>query len=339
MSIDLVEIALDNLTDGALFEKLAAEIMRDEGYHDIIRLGGVHDHGIDAVEDVLYEYTGRARTIFQFTLEDYVLGKLHDTVTKLTTHNIAFSQLILVTRTSLSAQRHRTLITEARKSYDITLLVYDRKTIVNRLADLENGIFHRLFPSIQQQLATILSSRPTFMEGDSVQELAMLKTAITFVLSPEAGAVRKSLFDRMVTSALASQPGKPMTVSTLTDKIREYLGAQELQEPQVSASLGRLRTTKAVEVLEEGFVLTDAALTAASSSTIKVNRMTESLISDVVEEIAAASSARLSVEQRRRLERNATLVLKELLRLNSIEVASLSEPGTTPVAPFVAQLK
>ena len=36
MSLDIIEIALDYLTGHAEFEKLAAEIMRDEGFSNIL---------------------------------------------------------------------------------------------------------------------------------------------------------------------------------------------------------------------------------------------------------------------------------------------------------------
>jgi hypothetical protein len=51
MSVDIVEIALDNMTGHQQFEKLASEVMRDEGYPNIKPLGGVADAGKDAVQE------------------------------------------------------------------------------------------------------------------------------------------------------------------------------------------------------------------------------------------------------------------------------------------------
>ena len=76
MALDIVDIALDYLTDASGFEKLAAEVMRGEGYHDIKPLGGVGDLGQDAVQDRFYHRKGRVRIVFQFTLQDYIAGKL-----------------------------------------------------------------------------------------------------------------------------------------------------------------------------------------------------------------------------------------------------------------------
>ncbi|HEX7621274.1 MAG TPA: hypothetical protein VF359_08755 [Anaerolineales bacterium] len=58
MSLDLVEIGLNYLTDSSTFEKLASEVMREEGYHDIKPLGGVYDQGQDAFQDKFYYSKG-----------------------------------------------------------------------------------------------------------------------------------------------------------------------------------------------------------------------------------------------------------------------------------------
>ena len=97
MALDIVEIALNSMTDAFGFEKLAAEVMHGEGYHDIKLLGGVGDLGQDAVQDRFYYREGRVRIVFQFTLEDYIAGKLRDTAEKLERNRVEFSELVIVT--------------------------------------------------------------------------------------------------------------------------------------------------------------------------------------------------------------------------------------------------
>jgi hypothetical protein len=65
MNLDIVEIGLNYITDDFAFEKLASEVMREEGYHDIRPLGGVSDQGQDAFQDRFYQREGRTRTVFQ----------------------------------------------------------------------------------------------------------------------------------------------------------------------------------------------------------------------------------------------------------------------------------
>ena len=83
MALDLVEIAVGNITDSYDFEKLACEVMRDEGYSDIRPLGGVHDFAMDAVEERFFESNTIGRTVFQFTLQEYIVGKIDQTIIRL----------------------------------------------------------------------------------------------------------------------------------------------------------------------------------------------------------------------------------------------------------------
>lgn len=83
MSVDIVEIALDKITDHRQFEKLASEIMRDEGYPNIKPLGGVADSGQDAVQESFFLSEGRNRVVFQYTLQECLVGKIDETVNKL----------------------------------------------------------------------------------------------------------------------------------------------------------------------------------------------------------------------------------------------------------------
>ena len=55
MGLDLVEIALDRLTDDQEFEKLATETLYEEGYYDIVPMPGGNDFGQDAIADKFYE--------------------------------------------------------------------------------------------------------------------------------------------------------------------------------------------------------------------------------------------------------------------------------------------
>jgi hypothetical protein len=97
MAVDLVEIALDRITDHVDFEKLASEIMHEEGYPRIIPLGGAADFGQDATEESFFQSEGKTRTVFQYTLQEYLTGKLEDTIATLKKFNIEFASLVIVT--------------------------------------------------------------------------------------------------------------------------------------------------------------------------------------------------------------------------------------------------
>src|SRR4030042_5862910 len=152
MSLDIVEIALDGLTDYQEFEKIASEIMRDEGYPAIKPLGGLADRGRDAIQESYFVSEGRNIAVFQYTLQQYLPGKIKDTIDKLSEANIEYNELVIVTPHSISTERQDQMKRDTRKEYNVNIDIYERKTIVNRLANFDNGIFHRHFPDIDRQV-------------------------------------------------------------------------------------------------------------------------------------------------------------------------------------------
>ncbi len=328
MSADIVELALDQFTDGALFEKIAAEVMRDEGYHDIKRLGGSGDFGMDAAQDVFYEQDRPARIVFQFTLEDYVLGKLRQTIKKLREHSIEFTELVVVTSARLSSQRQENVRTTARKEFDVTANCFHRDTIVNRLADYSNGIFHRNFPSIEAQLRELQATKPRLSDTDDAREGALLKVAISFGMSREAANVRKSLLDHMVLATLALDGQNGLSASEIATSIGTSLGCETLPSAQVVASLSRVHEQVSHE--DDRYSLKPEYLHHADAATVRVNRLTESLVSDLVEKVCANAVSPVSLNTKSKLERNAKHVIRELFRTNSMQLAQLSHPDVSP---------
>lgn len=328
MSSDIVEIALAKFTDGSLFEKLACEIMRDEGYHDIKRIGTSGDFGMDAAEDVFYDQRGPYKTIFQFTLEDYVLGKLRDTVEKLRRNEIDFQELVLVTRSSLSPRRQENLRKTARKEYGVTANCFEWGTILNRLSDYSNGIFHRHFPDIDKQLAQMHMAKPVFHDSDNAREIAMLRTAIAFGANPASSTTRKSMFDQMVLAIVESIDAVGLTLEEVSQSLSEILRVEPFQLSQVAASIDRLGPDI---VCEDGrYSVTAEHEVRVDVATTRINSVTESLISDVVEDVCTTSNQTVSLNDRRRLERNAKDVLRELFRLNCLPLANIATPGSSP---------
>lgn len=321
MSLDIVEIALDSMTDGFAFEKLASEVMRGEGYHDIKPLGGRGDFGQDAFQDRFFYREGRVRIVFQYTLEDYIAGKLRDTVAKLDENEVEFSELVIVTPTPLSPSRQRDLSRIAREEFDLTLHIYERKTLVNRLSDFSNGIFCRHFPSIEQQIELARSGRRVFEEGETRLETAMLKVSIALVFGKGTDPIRKSIFDHLILASLLVADAPGVSLAEISNSVSSDLGCEPFPDPQIAASLRRLETREFVVSRDGQYSLTDRAVSAIESATIEANNLRASAISDIVEEVCGVSGLRVSREERNRLERNAKDVLAEMFRLMGMELA------------------
>ncbi len=320
MSIDIIEIALDYLTDASDFEKLASEIMYLEGYHDIKPLGGVKDRGQDAIEDKFHYREGKTKIIFQYTLQDYIWGKLRKTIKKLEENKIDFTELIIVTPVSLSNEREFELEKKARKEFDVTLKIYSRKTIVNRLSDLTNGIFYRHFPSIDKQITTIKSSIPAFEESHRELETEMLRISLTFVFGKGATTARKSVFDNLILASLVKTSGSGDTLADISNKISKSLGCGPFPESQIDAALLRLKTQGLVDPTDGRFTLSESSIKEIGSANIEAKNLAFSLVSDIVERVCNVWPLDISREERRKLERNTKDVFAELFRIMGTEL-------------------
>ena len=102
MGPDIVEIGLSSITDFLDFEQLATELLLLEGFAGIKPLGLRGDKGIDATVEKFFLDDEVNRTVFQYTTQDYLTGKVRETIKKLKANSIAFNQLIVVTNRSVS---------------------------------------------------------------------------------------------------------------------------------------------------------------------------------------------------------------------------------------------
>jgi len=345
--LDLIYIALDYFTDDQLFENLASEIMRDEGYPNIKPLGGLRDRGVDAVQDRFYINEGRARIIFQHTLQEYLHSKLDNTVRTLSDNGILYHELVLVTHRSISSERQMSLIETARKKHGITLSIFERKTIANRLANRENNIFVRYFPDIKTQLAALTTKRP-LLSGDGLNllEISMLKSSIAFTFNKDTPRARQSIFDFLTLGLLLEKRSEYILVAKLRERYGITTGKEQPPEDKVMSSLSRLTKRGFIDWKGDSVRPSTQALETVDGSTAGANDATHSLITDIVDEVCRISQSKISEEDRLKVERNTRDVLVVLFRLSGIEIANqvLRDRIPGPIyldskADFVAKAK
>lgn len=255
MSLDLIEIALEKFTDWANFERLASEIMRDEGYPNIRPLGGVHDDGQDAVAERFHHSEGqRMCVVFQFTLRGDVASKVQQTIKRLDDRGTNFQKLVIVTPAQISTETQRAVKIRVKRENQVDLDIYERKTLINRLADLSNGMFQRYFPDIRQQVNTLLQPRPSVLQAREEREKEFLKVCYAFTFAPGAQRTRKSLLDETVMAIIASHGAVPMKAEQIVHVAREALTGEVLgDQAQVAASLERLVKKGLVEKEADAF--------------------------------------------------------------------------------------
>lgn len=327
MSLDLVEIALDCFTDYRNFEKIANEIMRDEGYPNIKPLGGTADKGRDAIcESYFISSEGKNISVFQYTLEDYLPGKINNTIERLNNAKVEFNELVIVTPHDISTERKDTMTREARKNYNVSLSIFDRKTLVNRLSNFDNGIFYRHFPDIQRQIHTITAKQPLLTDTDAKDlEIAMLRSSLTFTFNKEAPRVRNTIFDSLTLSVLINNTDDGILVNDFYQKFTTSIGIQ-LPTPQVEASLRRLASKGIVNVVNgegELVTLTNSAKQFMSGTIIRANEATHSLIVDIIDNISRSTEISLSARDQGIIKTNTRNLLVKLFRLFGMELANL----------------
>jgi len=321
MSLDIVEIALDNLTDHVEFEKIASEIMRAQGYRNIQPLGGVSDKSRDAIQESHEINKARNVTVFQYTLEGYLPGKIRDTIDKLNSAKIEYNELVVVTPHSISTERQDQMKIDARNNYDVSLTIYERKTIVNRLANFENDIFYRHFPDIEKQINTLISRKPLLSADDaSLLETAMLKSSLVFSVGKETPRVRNTIFDSLTSSIILQSSAEKLSVGEI---LSQYIKSTGLQIPpaQLEASLGRLTSKGLLSRKAEYVIITKFAKQYEAANTVRANEATASLISDVLQQITHISSNKLSQTELETISINTRETLIKLFTLFGIELS------------------
>ncbi len=321
MGPDVVEIALESMTDAAAFEKLAAEVMRDFGYPRIVPLGGVHDVGRDAVQDALFQSEDRVQTVFQFTLSAEITRKALSTVEKLAEHSVKYDELVLVTKASVSTERHDRLIARCRKEHAVFLRVYDRKVLVNRLADFGNGIFYRFFPDIEKQVRGILDRRSQRLHKDERSARAQLIACKAFVLHKGAGRARRGLLDHMVTGLLLAGSADGLSLVALRAQCDAQLGEGAISEGQLAASLERLRKAGVALHKQERYLLSDESLTTLVGAECAADVEETSVVQDLVDCVSDVAGSSMTRAQRDQLQRNAHALLAEFFRVFGVELS------------------
>jgi hypothetical protein len=337
MSIDLVRIALAYFTDWARFESLATEMMRDMGYADIKPLGGQKDGGKDAVVERYYSHAGkRIRTVFQFTLRKEVLTKIRETIERLTETKVEYEKLVIVTTTSLSAERQNEARKVARKEYGLELEIYENKVLMVYLSDFDNGIFYRVFPDIRKQVEVLLSGEEERRKGGAhAREHEFLKICCAFSFTPAARRTRKSLIDQAVLGLISLEHGIPVSARQVLARAETILGRGVIaDEGQVAAAIGRLVGAGWLEAKKGGNCLSAAGKMFIAGAEVETEADHEAAIGDIIADVIQALGESISDEERLQLEQNARTVLVEYFRLNGLELANSILSGQTPALVY-----
>ena len=335
MSLDIVELALDRMTDFIAFERVATELMYLEGWYDIKPLGGTADMGQDAVSERFFGRAGSQRTVFQYTLQLYLPGKVTATIEKLRANEIDFFELIVVTPHDISSETQIKMQRAARSEHNVSLNIFDRKTLLSRLADLENGIFHRHFPNIEAQVDDIVRSATRAAIPQQKLERTLLQVSLALTLRPGVLRVRKSLFDHFVLAVLLDDKGQSVQLDVLAQRCAEALRADaSLPVAQVDAAVARLVKSGLVLQTEESVRASERAVVEVATSTSRISEATDTFAADILATLNEARRQRVADADAARIVRNIRAALLEIARSRAATVGG-AEPSDSEVPTIV----
>ena len=333
MSLDVIELALDRMTDFIAFERLATDLMYLEGWNDIKPLGGTADMGQDAVSERFFGQAASQRTVFQYTVQRYLPGKVMDTIEKLRENNITFYELIIVTSHSISSETQIKMQRAARSEQRVSLSIFDRKTLISRLADLDNGIFHRHFPNIKAQVEDIVRSANRAAIPQINLERTLLQVSLALTLRPGALRVRKSLFDHFVLAVLLDEEGPSVQLDVLARRCAEALPPDaSLPAAQVLAAIKRLVKIGLVLRGDQSVRASERAVVEVATSTVRLSAATDTFAADILATLNEARGHRVADADARRIVRNIRAALLEIARSRAATLGG-TEPsdGEVPV--------
>ena len=332
MSFDAIELALDRMTDFVAFERLATDVMYLEGWYDIRPLGGPADQGQDAASERFFGQAHSQRTIFQYTLQQYLPGKVTTTIEKLRANDIDFFELIVVTPHSVSSETQTKMQRTARSDHRVRLDIFDRKTLLSRLADLENGVFHRHFPDIKAQLEDIVRSADRAAIPHTQLERTLLQVSLALTFRPGALRVRKSLLDYFVLAVLLDQENPLVPLDVLVRHCSNALPAgHSLAAEQVHAAAARLAKIGLLSRSDQSVRASERALSEIATRTTRLSEATDTFAADILAALTEARGRRVADSEARRVVRNIRAALVEIARARGAALAG-TEPsdGTVP---------
>lgn len=316
--MDIIEIALDKLTDFTKFELIANQVVSTEGYPNVRIIAGIDDDGIDAKQVQYYIDKEAETTIFQYSLQKNPSAKITDTIEKLITNNVKFNELVLVT--PIQINNVGTLTKKVREKYKnkIRLDIIERKTFITSLSK-NNHLFYRYFPDIKKQLQSDLFDKSSIFSEHSDKALtkSLLKCSLLFTFNPDIQIQRKSLFDNTILSIVADK--KDLTIENI-QTILESEFDKALPDSQIQASLKRLIKSDFIKRNEEDkYILTTKAVAKIEGNVVKINSATEALINEVCAKTIYLYNQKVSIQIQNILERNTKKALSSFFRLHGLD--------------------
>lgn len=335
MSKDIVDVALDGVTDYLGFERIALEVLEQQGVTDLVPLGGRADGGRDGVREQRFSRTHeRAVTVVQVTTQLDSVAKVSDTITRLDEERIPFNNLTFVTSREVSGKDYDQIMAMCNRR-GIGCTIVDRKVLHSTLSRYDNGTFHRVFPNFEQQFKELIAAR----REETPPREALLRTAVAFFASHEGAAARTAVVRNLTLLLLLHSGKEEASGADLATLQRELLpNAVAIPGDQLDAALGWLAEHGMAERVTSGaFRPTVAAQERMVASEAAAERLATRLGEAVVRSVRESARVPVSDQDAIRIARNAANGVRQFLRFYGLEaVNQIVGRAGTPTSGFVA---
>lgn len=318
MSYDFIEIALEKYTDFSLFERLATEIMHSYGFSTITSLGGSWDEGQDAIEVRHYTCESSIKTVFQYSLQENVAGKITNTLEKLKKNGIEYDKLIIVTNRVFTAQQHIRLRQKAIKEYKKELEIFDKEKLIPILGDKENGLMVRYFPDIKKQVEKFFSQTPDQLT--ETKEASFLRTCSIFYYDKDSELIRKEFIDKLIVEILAKTKNPIQNIPDLVSIINSRITSRTIDDVQANNALARLKIANSITD-KNGITLTVNKRAQLINTESKIKENVNSLIQYILQNISKTVSRQISQEEEGFLRANSLKVIVACFHLYGSDIA------------------
>ena len=325
MTLDMVEIALTHFTDWPKFEMLAVEVMRREGYPDIMPHGGVKDEGEDAVAERFYQQSNqRIRVVFQITLQEGIAAKVNKTLKRLDEADKEYNKLVIVTALPIGTETQNSIKARVKASHGIDLEFFERKAFLSRLADFDNGLLARFFPDLQRQIETLTRYQISRQaQASEAREEEFLRVCCACAFEPTAAHTRDALFDQAVLGVLITHQKPEGLSGEEVHTAFELLLHVRVERAQVAAALGRLAKSGSWASEKTGrYMIPTGATVHLEGLKAALEAEGKCAIEEIVDDVCNALNEEVCVEIRARLTLNAKEILVGYFRLRGLELAN-----------------
>lgn len=321
--LDVINYALDKLTDSKAFEALATEIMREFGYYNIKKLGGVADSGQDAIHIPFYQSDDtRIKTVFQYSLEKGSLAKIKRTLDRLKEESVEFQKFMYVTSVEISTTLSQQIKSEIRKQYAIDIELADRGDISTVLSDLKNGVFARYFPDMEKQVKMLYQD---FQDRSPQREEALLRTTLILNYGEKTKQTFSSIYDCMVLSLLIGEKSNKLEYASIIDKLKESMPNLDYSEINLKDSLSRLEQNEKIRKEGSTYSLTENNDEVCVFMYEMQYKPLELITTEVVDTMRRSSSAAVSAKHIDTVVGNCKEVVVDYFRTYGTEVLNLED--------------